>query len=67
MPGDIAGAGHILELQWDELHTVWELQNPASGILPVVLTRQTVNDALAYVPYDSSNPSGLVTASGSCN
>ncbi len=27
---DIAGAGHIQELQWDELHTVWELQIPGT-------------------------------------
>ena len=40
--GDIAGAGHVLILQYDATNTVWELVNPAtvlatkiSGILPI--------------------------------
>jgi hypothetical protein len=31
-PGDIAGAGHWLELQYDQTLAVWVLQNPATGI-----------------------------------
>lgn len=31
-PGDIAGAAHWLELQWDSVLTKWVLQNPANGI-----------------------------------
>ena len=32
--GDIAGAGHWLELQYDEALDKWVLQNPAKGISP---------------------------------
>ena len=32
--GDIAGAGHWLELQYDEALDKWVLQNPAKGITP---------------------------------
>lgn len=32
--GDIAGAGHWLELQYDEALDRWVLQNPAKGITP---------------------------------
>ena len=32
--GDIAGAGHWLELQYDEALDKWILQNPAKGITP---------------------------------
>ncbi len=32
--GDIAGAGHWLELQYDEFLSKWVLQNPARGINP---------------------------------
>ena len=32
--GDIAGAGHWLELQYDEALDKWVLQNPAKGIVP---------------------------------
>ena len=31
--GDIAGAGHWLELQYDTTLTAWVLQNPANGIV----------------------------------
>ncbi len=31
--GDIAGAGHWLELQYDEVLDKWVLQNPAKGII----------------------------------
>lgn len=30
--GDIAGAGHWLEMQYDEALDKWVLQNPANGI-----------------------------------
>ena len=33
--GDIAGAGHWLELQYDEALDKWVLQNPAKGISPL--------------------------------
>ncbi len=32
--GDIAGAGHWLEMQYDEALEKWVLQNPAKGIVP---------------------------------
>ena len=32
--GDIAGAGHWLEMQYDEALDKWVLQNPAKGITP---------------------------------
>ena len=32
--GDIAGAGHWLELQYDEALDKWVLQNPAKGVTP---------------------------------
>lgn len=31
--GDIAGAGHWLELQWDATLSRWVLQNPANGVV----------------------------------
>ena len=33
--GDIAGAGHWLELQYDEALDKWVLQNPAKGVSPL--------------------------------
>ena len=33
--GDIAGAGHWLELQFDNVLEKWVLQNPAKGIVPL--------------------------------
>lgn len=65
--GDIAGAGHILELQWDEAHTLWSLQNPGNGIVPVELTHDTVTTALGFEPYNSANPAGYITASAAVN
>ena len=65
--GDIAGAGHILELQWDEAHTLWSLQNPGNGIVPVELTHDTVITALGFEPYNSANPAGYITASAAVN
>ena len=41
LPGDIAGPGHWLELQYDEFLAKWVLQNPAFGVAsaaPVVGT-----------------------------
>ena len=65
--GDIAGAGHILELQWDETHTLWSLQNPGNGIVPVELTHDTVTTALGFEPYNSANPAGYITAGAAVN
>lgn len=39
--GDIAGAGHWLELQWDATFSKFMLQNPATGINPGVSSATT--------------------------
>ena len=65
--GDIAGAGHWLDLQYDATLDKWVLQNPATGISPsgkiagdVVQTayHQRVDYATisANIPYDDTIP-----------
>ena len=42
--GDIAGAGHILILQYDATNTVWELVNPATvGVAKIIGILPTAN------------------------
>lgn len=56
--GDIAGAGHWLELQYDNTLTKWVLLNPANGVssgLPI--------GTLIDVPYNSA-PTGFLKANG---
>ena len=49
--GDIAGAGHWIELQWDATLSKWVLLNPASGIgiTPPALDNSTKNATTAWV------------------
>jgi len=48
--GDIAGAGHWLVLQYDEILDKWVLLNPAFGLSPVV-GKQTI-----WIPAGAMNP-----------
>ena len=41
--GDIAGAGHWIELQWDATLTKWTLLNPATGSLLGTMSTQNAN------------------------
>ena len=46
--GDIAGAGHWLEMQFDSALGQWVLQNPATGIIGSYMTAAAV--AASYTP-----------------
>ncbi len=59
--GDIAGAGHWLEMQYDEALDKWILQNPAKGIAPIsAVPVGTVEYFAAARP-----PAGYLKADGS--
>lgn len=51
--GDIAGAGHILELQNDTAINRWVLQNPATGVNP--LLRQNSQSGIYTLVLDDAN------------
>lgn len=57
--GDIAGAGHWLELQYDSTLDKWVLQNPANGIVSQLLPSGSV----IYVAQGTA-PSGFLKANG---
>ena len=50
--GDIAGAGHWLELQYDQALDRWVLMNPAMGIVPTgrLINIQTFTASGTYTP-----------------
>lgn len=58
LAGDIAGAGHWLELQYDPTLDKWVLQNPATGVATLVPAGTVV-----FVP-QSSAPAGYMKANG---
>lgn len=58
--GDVAGAGHWLELQYDEKLDKWVLENPATGIVASGVPVGTVEYFAAATP-----PAGYLTADGS--
>ncbi len=61
LAGDIAGAGHWLELQYDEKLDKWVLQNPAKGVaLPSGVPVGTVEYFAVATP-----PAGYLKADGS--
>ena len=61
LAGDIAGAGHWLELQYDEKLDKWVLQNPAKGVaLPSGVPVGTVEHFAVATP-----PAGYLKADGS--
>lgn len=59
MAGDIAGAGHWLDLQFNGLLNKWVLQNPARGIMPSGVPVGTVIYFAAQTP-----PEGYLKADG---
>ncbi|ARQ45728.1 tail fiber protein [Oxalobacter formigenes] len=58
--GDIAGAGHWLELQYDEALDKWVLQNPAKGITPSSGVPVGTIEYFAMV----TSPAGYLKANG---
>ena len=61
LAGDIAGAGHWLELQYDEKLEKWVLQNPAKGVaMPSGVPVGTVEYFAVATP-----PAGYLKADGS--
>ena len=58
--GDVAGAGHWLELQYDEKLDKWVLENPATGIVASGVPVGTVEYFAAATP-----PAGYLKADGS--
>lgn len=57
--GDIAGAGHWLELQYDSTLDKWVLQNPANGVNQVVVKQiQTLTASVAANVLTVNLPAG---------
>lgn len=52
-PGDIAGVGHILELQNDTVTNRWVLQNPATGVNTTI--RQNSQSGIYTLVLDDAN------------
>ena len=57
--GDISGAGHWLEMQYDATLTAWVLQNPATGIATV----SQKPGEICFFPAAAA-PSGFIKANG---
>lgn len=57
--GDIAGAGHWLELAWDSTLSKWVLLNPANGVIP---TSQQAGEICFFAR--NTAPSGFLKANG---
>lgn len=57
--GDIAGAGHRLELAWDSTLSKWVLLNPANGVIPAAVPTGTV----IHVSQNTTPP-GYLKANG---
>ena len=58
--GDIAGAGHWLELQYDTTLSAWALQNPANGVVGRI--RLQANLTLYVSTSGSDTANGLTSA-----
>lgn len=59
VPGDIAGVGHWLELQYDSALARWVLQNPATGVsiapASVAQAQAQTSDAVVLTPLKLAN------------